>query len=97
MLADREHVEAHLLGLLRDLHDRVDPLRLGRRLPRHRIPGDVTDREDPELHDLPPTLPAGISGLAPAVRASAPDICVCMYLNTRAAALFPGRPHHRSG
>src|SRR5580658_10030122 len=54
MLADREHVEAHLFGLLRDLHDRVDPLRLARRLTRHGIPGDVADREDPELHGVPP-------------------------------------------
>ena len=67
-------------------HDRVDPLRLARRLPRHRIPGDVTDREDPELHDLPPTLPA-----CPRSSARAPiDICVCMYLNTESAGLFRG-------
>ena len=54
MLADREHVKPDLLGLLRDLGDRVDPLRLARRVARHRVPGDVADREDPELHALPP-------------------------------------------
>ena len=50
MLANREHVKPDVLGLLRDLHDRVDPLRLARRLPRDRVPGDVAHREDPELH-----------------------------------------------
>src|SRR5215469_10402712 len=50
MLSDREHIQPDLLGLLRDLHDGVDPLRLTRRLARDRVAGDVTDREDPELH-----------------------------------------------
>src|SRR6185437_16939033 len=86
MLADREHIQPDFLGLLRDRRDRVDPLRLARRLPRHGIPGDVTDREDPELHGLPPTLPA-----CPRCSARAPiGICVCMYLNTESAGLFRG-------
>jgi hypothetical protein len=55
MLADGEHVEADFLGLLRDLHDGVDALGLGWRLAGDRVPGDVADREDPELHDGPPS------------------------------------------
>src|ERR1700677_1714727 len=50
MLTDGEHVEADFFGLLRDLHDGVDALRLRRRLSGYRVPGDVADREDPELH-----------------------------------------------
>jgi hypothetical protein len=58
MLADREHIKPDLFGLLRDPDDRVDPLRFARRLSRHWVPGDVADREDPELHGVPPALPA---------------------------------------
>src|SRR5262249_54481632 len=47
---DREHVQADLFGLLRDLGDRIDPFGLAGRLARYRVPGDVADREDPELH-----------------------------------------------
>src|SRR6201999_2518211 len=50
VLADREDVEPDFLGLLRDLHRRVDPLRLARGLARGRVAGDVADREDSELH-----------------------------------------------
>src|SRR5947207_3069077 len=57
MLADGEDIQPDLLGLLRDPDDRVDPLRLARRLPRHRVAGDVTDREHPELHDPSPHTP----------------------------------------
>ena len=53
VLADREHVQAHLFGLLRDLHDRVDPFGLAGHLTRDRVAGDVADREDPELHVMP--------------------------------------------
>src|SRR6202034_1414435 len=77
VLADREHVKPDLLGLLRDLHDRVDPLRLARRLPRYRIPGDVADREDPELHGLPPT--------------ELRYICVCIYLKQRGRRSIPAK------
>ena len=56
VLADREHVEPDLLGLLRDRHDGVDPLRLARRLARDGVPGDVADREDSELHGTPLAL-----------------------------------------
>src|SRR5262249_35071000 len=55
VLADREHVQPDLFGLLGDLGDRRDPFGLAGRLPRYRVPGDVTDREDPELHAMPPT------------------------------------------
>src|SRR5260370_39527845 len=84
MLADREHVKPYLFGLLRDLHDRVDPLRLGRRLPRHRVPGDIADREDPELHGVPPTLPAAAS--------AAPDIYAFACISSSAGArIIPPR------
>jgi hypothetical protein len=60
VLADREHVEADLLGLLRDLHDRVDPLGLAGGLPRDRVSGDVADREDSELHQCLPSARAAL-------------------------------------
>src|SRR6202035_18273 len=50
VLADRENVQPDLFGLLRDLGDRIDPFGLAGRVARHRVAGDVTDREDPELH-----------------------------------------------
>ena len=52
MLADREHVEPDLVRLVRDPHDRIDPLRLARRPARDRVPRHVAHREDPELHRL---------------------------------------------
>ena len=83
VLADREHVKPDLLGLLRDRHDRVDPLRFARGLPRHRVPGDVAHREDPELHVVPPVLPRRDGGPR--------DICVCMYLDNGSGLGIPGR------
>ena len=50
MLADREYVQAHLVRLTRDTDDRLDPLCLARGAAGDRIPGDVADREDSELH-----------------------------------------------
>ena len=49
VLADREHVQPDFLGLLRDPYDRVNPVGLASRVPRHRIPGDVADGKDPEI------------------------------------------------
>ena len=48
--SDRDDVEAHLLGLLRDRDGGLDPLVLGRGAAVGRIGGDVTDGEDAELH-----------------------------------------------
>jgi hypothetical protein len=50
MLAQREDVEADLLRLERDGHERLDPLCLGLRSAGRRVRRDVADREDPELH-----------------------------------------------
>lgn len=52
VLADREDVQARLIGMRRHLDDRVDPLALARCAPGRRIPADVADGEDPELHVL---------------------------------------------
>jgi hypothetical protein len=47
----REDVEADLFGLPGDGDGRLDALVLGGRPARGRVGGDVTDGEDPELHD----------------------------------------------
>jgi hypothetical protein len=54
VLADREDVEPDLVRSSRDLDDRVDALRLARRVPRDRVRGDVADRENSELYSWPP-------------------------------------------
>jgi hypothetical protein len=53
VLADREHVEADLVGATGDLPDRLDPLGLARRGAGHRVSRDVADGEDSELHRSP--------------------------------------------
>src|SRR5690606_31907858 len=52
VLPDREDVEPDLLRLLRDVDDRVDPLRFARRVAGDRVPGDVAHRKDTELHTV---------------------------------------------
>ncbi len=52
VLADREHVEPDLVGAAGDLGDRLDPLGLARRVAGDRVPRDVADGEDSELHRL---------------------------------------------
>jgi hypothetical protein len=54
VLADREDVQAHLLGELRLLDHELEPLVLGGHAPRGGVRRDVGDGEDSELHgDLP--------------------------------------------
>ena len=51
VLPDREHVEPDLVRPLRDLaRIAVDPLRLARRMSRHRVGRHIADREDSKLH-----------------------------------------------
>src|SRR6185437_15891646 len=56
VLADREHVEADLVGAACDLADRLDPFGLARRLAGDRVPRDVADGEDSKLHFASPFL-----------------------------------------
>ena len=77
VLADGEHVHADFLGLLRDLHHRVDALRLARRVVGGRVAGDVADREESELHGRPPR----------------DDICVCMYRKQTRARRYSRCPY----
>lgn len=64
MLADREDVEAGLLGVYGDTHERVDPLVLGDEHTAHGVPSDVADARNSELH-----------GLASVVRATGIFLC----------------------
>jgi hypothetical protein len=50
MLTDREHVQPDVVGAPRDLDDRPNPLRFTGGGARDRVPRDVADREDSELH-----------------------------------------------
>ncbi len=52
VLAGREHVQADLLGLLRDRDRGPDPLVLGRGASGRRVGGDVPDAEDTQLHTV---------------------------------------------
>src|SRR5690606_7655113 len=67
MLPDPEHVQPDLLGLAGNLDHGVDPFRLTGSLARDRIPGDITDTEDTELHGKPslyiPRLCLGVKSM----------------------------------
>ena len=52
VLAEREHVEPHLVGPLRDSHQVADALRLALRVAGGGVRGDVADAEDAELHGV---------------------------------------------
>jgi hypothetical protein len=54
VLAGGEHVQPDLFCLQGDLHDRLDPLTLGRRTSGRGVHGHITDAEDSELHLDPP-------------------------------------------
>src|SRR3954451_2452623 len=71
MLADREHVEPDLVGLLGNANDRVDPLRLARRVAAYRVSCDVADGEDSELHRWPLCLPEYLYDCACSIHDSA--------------------------
>jgi len=53
VLPGREHVQTDFLGLERQSDHPLDPLGFRRRAAGDGIGGDITDREDPELHEAP--------------------------------------------
>ena len=69
VLADREHIELDLVSAAGDLDDRLDSLGLARRVAGDRVPRDIADGEDSELHRLTFLDPSSIA-----------DTCACMHV-----------------